>query len=218
MKEIEAKFLDIDIKDIRKKIKQAGGKKIHSLMMYRRYAFILPTPTKKGYARVRLENKKVTMTIKTYDPESKYANETEVELKSTLEEGRDLLAAGGFVQKAYHETLREKWSIDGCSELCIDCIPGIPTYLEIECSSEANIKKVAKLLDLDFSKAEFGAFDKQFVDYYGFSREEINDKTPSLTFKNIDKELKFIKKNKDLVSKVKKEHLELIKGLKKSKI
>jgi len=210
MKEIEAKFLDIDIKDIRKKIKQAGGKKIHSMMMYKRYVFRLPDPTKKGYARVRYENKKVTMTIKTYDPESKYANETEVELKSSLEEGKELLVAGGFIQKSYQETLREKWSIDGCSELCIDSIPGIPTYLEIECPSEANVKKVAKQLGLDWSKAEFGAFDKQFVDYYGFTKDEINEKTPSLSFKNIDKELKFIRKNKDLVSKVKKEHLELV--------
>lgn len=214
MKEIEAKFLNIDINDIRKKIKEAGGKKIHSLMMYKRYAFILPITTQKGYARVRQENKKITMTIKTYDPDSKYANETEVELKSTLEEGRELLLAGGFKQKAYHETLREKWAIEGCNELCIDCIPGIPTYLEIECSSEANIKKVAKLLNLDFSKAEFGAFDKQFVDYYGFTKDEINQLTPNLTFKNIDKELKFIRKNKDLVQTVKKTHLNLIKKIK----
>lgn len=218
MKEIEAKFLNIDIKDIRKKIKEAGGKKIHSLMVYRRYAFTLPIENQKGYARVRQENKKTTMTIKTYDPDSKYANETEVELKSTLEEGKNLLLAGGFKQKAYHETLREKWSIEGCDELCIDCIPGIPTYLEIECSSEANVKRVAKLLNLDFSKAEFGAFDKQFVDYYGFTKDEINQLTPSLTFKNIDKELKFIRKNKDLVQIVKKTHLKLLKKIKNSSI
>jgi adenylate cyclase class IV len=214
MKEIEAKFLEIDIKSIRKKIKAAGGKKIHSLMMYKRYAFSLPDSTKKGYARVRQENKKVTMTIKTYDANSKYANESEIELKSTLEEGRELLLVAGFNQKAYQESLREKWSIDGCNELCIDCIPGLPTYLEIECSNETNLKKVAKLLDFDLSKAEYGAFDKQFVDYYGFTKEEINEKTPLLTFKNIEKDLKFIRKNKELINKVKKEHLELINKLK----
>jgi hypothetical protein len=84
--------------------------------------------------------------------------------------------------------------------------------VELECKNEKEIKRVAKLLDLDFSKAEYGAYDKQFVDYYGMQKEDINNSVSSLTFKNIDKELKsYIKKNKDLLSSVKKAHLELIK-------
>lgn len=216
VKEIEAKFLEVDIKDLRKKIKAAGGKRIHQMMIYERYVFSLSDKTKKGYARVRKENKSVTMTIKTYDEKSKYANESEIEINSTLEEGRDFLLAAGFIQKAYQQTMREKWILDGCSEIVIDSIPGIPTYVEIECPSEANVKKAAKLLGLDFSKAEYGAFDKQFVDYYGFTKDEINDKTPSLSFNNIEKEVKpFIKKNKDLLKKVKEEHLKLLKTAKK---
>ena len=216
VKEIEAKFLEINIKDIRKKIKDAGGKRIHPMMIYERYVFLLSAKTKKGYARVRKENKSVTMTIKTYDEKSKYANESEIEINSTLEQGRDFLLAAGFNLKAYQQTMREKWIMDGCSEIVIDSIPGIPTYVEIECPSEANVKKAAKLLGLDFSKAEYGAFDKQFVDYYGFTKDEINDKTPSLSFNNIDKEVKpFIKKNKDLLKKVKEEHLKLLKTAKK---
>lgn len=216
VKEIEAKFLEINIKDIRKKIKEAGGKRVHPIMLYERYVFFLQDKTKKGFARVRKENKSVTMTIKTYDEKSKYANESEIEINSTLEQGRDFLLAAGFNIKSYQQTMREKWILDGCSELVIDSIPGIPTYIEIECVSEANIKKAAKLLGLDFSKAEFGPYEKQFVDYYGFTKEEFSNKTPSLTFNNIDKEVKpFIKKNKDLLKKVKDEHLKLLKTAKK---
>jgi hypothetical protein len=37
--EIEAKFLEININDLRKKIKENGGKKIHKMVMYKRYVF-----------------------------------------------------------------------------------------------------------------------------------------------------------------------------------
>ena len=210
-KEIEAKFLEVNLTDLRKKIKAIGGKRVHPLMLYRRYIFNLFDTTKNGFARVRQENGKVTMTIKTYDS-SKFATETEVELKSTLDEARLFMINSGFVQKAYQETLREKWSLGDCLEIAIDTIPGIPTYVELECKSEKEIKRVAKLLDLDYSKIEYGAYDKQFVDYYGMKKEDINNLISSLTFKNIDKELKnYVKKNHDLLKKVKKENLELIK-------
>ena len=78
------------------------------------------------------------------------------------------------MRKAYQETLREKWSLGECLEIAIDTIPGIPTYVELECKNEAAIKKVAKLLELDYSKAEYGPYDKQFVDYYGVDKNNIN--------------------------------------------
>lgn len=81
----------------------------------------------------------------------------------------------------------------------------------MECKNEKEIKRVAGLLGLDYSKIEYGAFDKQFADYYGLTKEQLNQDVSSLTFKNIDKELsKFIKKNKVLLKKCKKDHLDLI--------
>jgi hypothetical protein len=72
---------------------------------------------------------------------------------------------------------------------------------------------VAKLLELDYSKAEYGAYDKQFVDYYGVDKDNINNVISSLTFSNIDKELHaHIKKNKELLLKVKADQLKLIKA------
>ncbi len=91
------------------------------------------------------------------------------------------------VRKAYQETLREKWSLGECLEIAIDTIPGIPTYVELECKNESAIKKVAKLLELDYSKAEYEPYDKQFVDYYGVDKNNINNVISSLTFSNIDK-------------------------------
>jgi adenylate cyclase class 2 len=210
MEEIEAKFLDININKLRKLIKKNGGKKIHKMMLYERYVFKLQTG-ENGYIRTRQENGKVTITIKKYPKDSKYAIESEIEINSSLEEAKNFLLAGGFHIKAYQQTLREKWQINGCPEIAIDTIPGIPTYVELECNNEKEIKRVAKLLELDFNKAEYGAYDKQFLDYYGILRENINQKINSLTFNNIDKELKpYIKINKDLLKKVKQTQLQLI--------
>ena len=211
MQEIEGKFLEININDLRKKLKLNNAKKIHKMMLYKRYVFKLLN-NQKGYIRTRQENKSVTITIKTYPENSKFANETEIVVNSTLEESRDFLLAQGYELKAYQETLREKWSLGDCLEIAIDSIPGIPSYVELECKNEKEIKKIAKLLDLDYSKIEYGAYDKQFMDYYGIKKDDINSAISSLTFKNIDKELKsHMIKNNDLLKKVKKEHLELIK-------
>jgi len=210
MEEIEGKFLNIDISNLRKKLRLNNAKKVHKMMLYKRYVFHLLTG-EKGYIRTRQENKLVTITIKTYPKDSKFAKESEIVVNSSLEESRDFLLAQGYKLKAYQETLREKWTLGDCTEIAIDSIPGIPSYVELECKSEREIKRVAKLLDLDYSKVEYGAYDKQFVDYYGMQKEDINNSISSLTFKNIEKELKnYIKKNNDLVKKVKKDHIELI--------
>jgi len=210
MEEIEGKFLNININDLRKKLKLNNAKKIHKMMLYKRYVFHLLSG-EKGYIRTRQENKKVTITVKKYPKDSKFATESEVVIDGTLEQSRDFLLAQGYKLKAYQETLREKWSLGDCLEIAIDSVPGIPSYVELECKSEKEIKRVAKLLDLDYSKIEYGAYDKQFVDYYGMLKEDINNAIASLTFKNIDKELKnYIKINKILLNQTKKDHLELI--------
>ena len=210
MEEIEGKFLEINIGDLRKKLKENNAKKIHKMMLYKRYVFNLLNG-EKGFIRTREENNAVTITVKTYPKNSKYALESEILVNGTLDQSRDFLLAQGYKIKAYQETLREKWSLWDCLEIAIDSIPGIPTYVELECKNEKEIKRVAKLLGLDYSKIEYGAFDKQFADYYGLTKEQLNQDVRSLTFKNIDKELsKFIKKNKDLLKKCKEDHLDLI--------
>lgn len=211
MEEIEGKFLEINIADLRKRLKANKAKKIHKMILYKRYVFNLLNG-EKGFIRTREENNAVTITVKTYPKNSKYALESEISVNGTLEQSRDFLLSQGYKIKAYQETLREKWSLGDCLEIAIDSIPGIPTYVELECKNEKEIKRVAGLLGLDYSKIEYGAFDKQFADYYGLTKEQLNEKVSSLTFKNIEKDLsKFIKKNRDLLKKCKKDHLDLIK-------
>ena len=134
MEEIEGKFLEINITDLRKRLKANNAKKIHKMMLYKRYVFNLLNG-EKGFIRTREENNSVTITVKTYPKNSKYALESEISVNGTLEKSRDFLLSQGYKVKAYQETLREKWSLGDCLEIAIDSIPWIPTYVELECKN-----------------------------------------------------------------------------------
>ena len=210
--EIEAKFMEININDLRKKIKENGGKRVHKMVMYKRYVFDLLVSKEKGYIRTRDENGRITITLKKYPPNTKFAKEYEILLdkQSTIEDAKELLLAQGYKIKAYHETLREKWSIDGCPEIAIDTLPGIPTYVELECKNEGQIKKVSKLLGFDMKNAKYGPYVNQYKDYYNIDID--NNIHPSITFKNIITELKPSSNDqKKLLIKLKKDNLDIIK-------
>ena len=212
MLEIEAKFLNVNISELVKKIKKCGGKKIHKMVMYKRYVFDLLNTTERGYIRVRDENGRITMTLKKYPADSKFAQEYEILLDSkiTIETARDFLIAQGYEVKAYHETLREKWAVAGCPEIAIDTLPGIPTYVELECKNEKEITKLANLLGFDMKDAKYGPYVNQYIDYYNINIDK--PAIASLTFKNVDKELKVKQKDLlDFVKKMKKINLDIIK-------
>ena len=137
--------------------------------------------------------------------DSKYALEYEILLDKnyTIDTAKEFLLAQGYKVKAYQETLREKWSINDCPEIAIDTLPGIPTYVELECINENKIKKICKLLDFNFNDAKYGSYVNQYIDYYNINIDDGN--YPELTFKNIDKELNPIQKSqKDFLIKLKK--------------
>jgi adenylate cyclase class 2 len=221
VKEFEAKFLDIDIESLYKKLKVLGGVKKQENTIFRRSVYNL-CDIKRGYVRVRDEGNKVTMTAKIYkDP--KFPDEYEVEIKDNFEKGRDFLENLNLKEKAYHETMRETWRVPfgkkkELCEIAIDRIPGLPLYIEVECKTEKDLNKSIKLLEMDKSKIGYGAYGKVFDVYYGISQIIMDNDVPSLTFNNIKNELKpFIKKGVDVLDKVYKEHLEVYRELKSKK-
>jgi adenylate cyclase class 2 len=204
--------MEINIDNLRKIIKKNGGKKIHKMVMYKRYVFNLLNSEEKGYIRTRDENGRITITLKKYPKNSKFAKEYEILLdkNNTIEDAKELLLAQGYKIKAYHETLREKWSINGCPEIAIDTLPGIPTYVELECKSENEIKKIAQLFGFDMKNAKYGPYVNEYLNYYNINIDD--NMHPSLTFKNVDKELNPIKKSQiDFLLKLKKDNLNIIK-------
>ncbi len=220
MKEIEARFLEIDMNKLRKLLKKIKAKKIHDMRLYRRQMFELCNPKMKGYARVRDEDGIITATVKTYPKGQKYANEYEVALRegTSFDEAVKFMESTGLKKIAYHETMREKYKTKDGVEVTFDIIPGLPAYSEVEAKGEEAMKNIAAKLDLDISKASYGAYGNVFEYYYGFPEEVFNKKIMELKFTTIDKVLnKFAKKNKDLIKKVKKDNLVHFKKIMKNK-
>jgi len=184
------------------------------MVLYSRYVFNLLS-TEKGYIRTRDENGQVTITLKKYPANSKFPIEYEIALgkSSTIDDAKEFLIAQGYKIKAYHETLREKWVIKGCPEIAIDTLPGIPTYVELDCKSEKEIKKVSKLLGLDMKDAKYGPYVNQYIDYYKVNIDDNNH--PLLTFKDIEKQLTL---SNDLLPFFKKMNAKNLELIKKSKI
>jgi adenylate cyclase class 2 len=201
-KEYEAKFLDIDVDKLRDKIIKHGGMIVHENEKYVRSVFRLCNTDKKGYARVRDEAGKVTITVKIYNNPD-YPDEYEIETVNDFETAKNLLVAMNLQVKSFQESYREKWSLPNkeVHEVTFDTIPGIPTYMEIDCVTEKALKDTIKLLELDKGKMRYGAFDRVYKEYYDIEHDTINYKTPSLTFKNIINEIKPIK-NHDLLKKI----------------
>jgi adenylate cyclase class 2 len=195
-KEFEAKFLNIDITDIKKKLRENGATKVHDPLKFYRLIFkrCEEKGDKPGFVRIRNERNKITMTTKIFN-DKKFPEEREITINESFEKGCEFLRAIGIEEKSYQETIREKWSHPLAHEITFDIVPGLPIYMEIDCTSEANLNKLVALLDLDKSNMKYGSFDKTYTEYYDIPSDTIIHKTPSLTFKDVGAQ---IKPNKNL--------------------
>lgn len=190
-KEFEAKFLNIDITAIKTKLRENGAKKVHDPLKFYRLIFkrCEEAGDKPGFVRIRDEGKKITMTTKIFN-DKKFPEEREVTINESFDKGCEFLRAIGIQEKSYQETMREKWSHPLAHEITFDIVPGLPIYMEIDCTSEANLNKLVSLLELDNTNMKYGSFDKTYTEYYGIPSDTIINKTPSLTFKDVGTQIK----------------------------
>lgn len=177
--EIEAKYLDIDKTDIRKKLKASGAQLLQAEVKMRRTIFDTGPNT---YARVRDEGDKIVMTYKNYIDDNSILGCKEINLTVNDYDGAvKFLKACGLEMKANQETLRETWTLDNV-DITIDTWPWIPTYIEIEGNTEEEVWAVADKLGFKKEDAEFGAVDKIYQHYYGIDMDIINLYTPIINF------------------------------------
>jgi adenylate cyclase class 2 len=130
---------------------------------------------------VRDEGDKNTLTLKIIDGE-KIEDQKEISLViDSLEEASELLSVMGCRKKAYQESKRELWLLDGV-EVTIDEWPYLDPYVEIEGVSEQLVKDASVKLGFDYSQALFCSVDKLYEMKYGVVREIICQNTERITF------------------------------------
>jgi len=177
--EIEAQFLDINKNDIRIKLKEIGAKLEKPEVLMRRVVFYTG---EHSFARVRDEGNRIVMTYKNVSDDHSILGTKEVNVEADNYNNAILFLKGcGLEIKAHQETLREIWTL-GKAEICIDTWPWIPTFLEIEAPSEAEVWNIAEKLGLKKENAKFGSVDTTYQHYYGIETDTINLHTPEILF------------------------------------
>lgn len=154
--EIEVKFVNTDHDAIRSKLESIGAVLEQPMRLMKRVTIDSnDMRSKNAFLRVRDQGDKVTLTYKQFDELSlSGAKEIEITVNS-FEETIKLLSAAGLPHGSFQETKRETWRL-GSTEIVLDVWPWLDPYIEIEGVSEQDVKSVAALLNLDWSKAVFG--------------------------------------------------------------
>lgn len=181
--EYEATFINIDKKEISKKLKEAGAKLIKPEFLQKRVVFNLPEghEISGGWVRVRDEGDKITMSLKIIDGE-KIENQKEICLVvDNFKEAEDFIIKIGCERKAYQENRRELWALDGV-EITIDEWPFLEPFIEIEGETEEKVKTVAKKLGFNYSDALFCSVDTLYSKKYNIPNNIINNKIPEIIF------------------------------------
>lgn len=154
--EYEAKFVNINVEEIRQKLRSLDGSLEQPMRLMRRV--IIDSPHMKqnnGFLRVRDEGDRVTMTYKQFDKLSvDGAKEHEI-CVDNFHETATLLEAIGLPYTSFQESKRETWHL-GNAEIVIDEWPWLNPYIEIEASDEKSVKEVAEKLGFSWSEAIFG--------------------------------------------------------------
>jgi adenylate cyclase class 2 len=181
--EIEAKWLSIDITEMRKNLITAGAiLKAPERLMVRSVFDYADKRLEKigGWVRVRDEGDKVTLSYKQLKDRTLYGTK---EITVTVDDFKNtcaFLTSIGLVQYSFQETKRESWKIND-TEIELDTWPWIPSFIEIEAKDEGSLRETAKLLGLDFAHAMHGSVETAYQAVYDVSEEEI-DNWPEIRF------------------------------------
>ncbi len=181
--EFEATFTGINPAAIRSALESSGATNTRPETLMRRVVFDPPVPSPGTWMRVRDEGDKITMSVK-HTAGSNIEDQKESELIiNSFEDGVQLLESVGCKRKSYQETKRESWRL-GEVQIEIDTWPGLKPFVEIEADSEEAVRETAKALQLDYAAALFGAVDVVYTQELGISKDQVNNHTPEITFKN----------------------------------
>ena len=175
--EIEAKWLDIDLAKMRKRLLEVGAKLFAKERLMTRKVYDYPDKRLEkigGWIRVRNEGDKITLSYKQLNDRTVHGTKEVTVVVDDFEATCSFLDAIGMKSNAFQETKRESWKL-GSTEIELDTWPWIPSFVEIEAENEDELKSVSKKLGLDYSNALHGSVETAYQAVYDVSEEEIDN-------------------------------------------
>lgn len=160
MEEIEAKILEVDPAEIRRKMQEMNAeKKFEGEVISEFYDFEDGRIEENGILRLRRLGSETILTRKTDDmeneDEAKILEEMEIKV-SNMNEARSILTSLGLKQIHSSKKTRAKWH-QGPIEYIIDWYPNILALLEIEAPTKQELTEAIK--DLGYSPEDAKAWN-----------------------------------------------------------
>jgi adenylate cyclase class 2 len=178
--EIEVKFLDVDIEDVRRRLERAGATLEQPMRLMRRVLIEEPHHAKEdSFIRIRDEGNRTTLTFKRRSsPDGGGGIDNTQEIETTVGDFNtavEIFKEAGWHYVSNQESKRETWRLDE-AEVVIDQWPWINPYIEIEAENEEVVRRVADTLGFDWKDAVFGSVNVIFKrDYPNMSVRGIVD-------------------------------------------
>lgn len=157
--EIEVKFIDVDIDEMRQCLERVGAVCEQPMRLMRRALVETPDMEQRNaFLRIRDEGHRTTMTFKMFERNALTgAKETETEVGS-FEDTLAILKECGLDYRTFQESKRETWRL-GEVEVVIDEWTWLAPYIEIEGETEEAVRKAAQQLGFEWDEAVFGSVD-----------------------------------------------------------
>lgn len=161
--EIEAKFVDVDIDDVRGRLQAAGAICEQPMRLMRRALIEEPHHiADRSFLRIRDEGDKTTLTFKRkLQPDEATTINSTHELETTVgdfDTTLKIFSEAGWDYTTFQESRRETWRL-GDVEIVIDEWPWLQPMVEIEADSEEKVRQTAAELGFDWADALFGSVD-----------------------------------------------------------
>jgi len=181
--EYEATFPNVTVTEARARFTRAGATLVRPRFTQKRAVFHLPAGHEiaGGWARVRDEGDKVTLSIKVVDGTAMTDQKEACVTVSSFDEACTILTLVGCRKKAYQETRRELWVLDDV-EVTLDEWPFLAPFVEIEGKGEAAVRRAAERLGFAWAEARFCHVGTLYAEAYGIPERVFNDETPLLLF------------------------------------
>lgn len=159
MEEIELKFLNINIENIKQKLKELGAKLKYNTQI-ESYPFLTEgfhgSDSSKNFLRIRKSNDEVWITYKGPAKKSSMTIREEIEVKvDNYDNAIKLIEKLGFKRGKVFRKHRLHYEL-GDIHFELDTVENIPTYLEIETTNEEDMKIICAKLGLDITKGRKG--------------------------------------------------------------
>lgn len=174
MQEIEARWIEVDQKDIERKLGKLGALR-ESESFFKEWIFAYPEwkPHNKRI-RVRDDGKNVWLTYKA-NPTWEVDSTEEIEISSSSSaDTAKILDKIGVPMLRYQEKKRIQYKL-GDAMVELDFWPKIPMVLEIEAPSKERVMEVAKTLGLEWKDAIFVDQKVLHKEYYGIDLDPVKE-------------------------------------------